>query len=295
MFLVRRLLFLFLANEWAAVGVSSMDPTVNGLNLFTDPLVLKWSSRYIEGSTWMMDSKLVSGPLRMYQNTFLVERFIRLWSSQLSPSLILTHTRARQRESCEDYETINKERILLQLKRSSLESMSTLGSTYPWLDLSTLGSMDPCTYRQSIFRRLGAGYSVMGFLFANGFFLVCFSFLLFLFTWSRMCSKENVYVHKPVYLIGLKGVTPVPHQARGDKNRFMHTLSNFLFAYPLKLSILILNSTWTDVTLLCPVRSSVQPVLCSRNNNYGNNDTPFYVLFLQTGAHSPLESKEQNS
>lgn len=50
MFLVRRLLFLFLANEWAAVGVSSMDPTVNGLNLFTDPLVLKGSSRYIEGS-----------------------------------------------------------------------------------------------------------------------------------------------------------------------------------------------------------------------------------------------------
>lgn len=160
-----------------------------------------------------MDSKLVSGPLRIYQNTFLVESFIRLWSSQLSPSLILTHThaRARERESCEDYETINKERILLlQLKRSSLESMSTLGSTYPWTDLSTLGSMDPCTYRQSIFRRLGAGYSVMGFLFSKwcfffSFFFFRFSFLLF--TWSRLCSKENVYVHKPVYLIGLKGAS----------------------------------------------------------------------------------------
>ena len=128
----------------------------------------------------MMDSKLVSGPLRIYQNTFLVESFIRLWSSQLSLSLILTHTRARarERESCEDYETINKERILLQLNRSSLESMSTLGSTYPWTDLSTLGSMDPCTYRQSIFRRLGAGYSVMGVLFAKCFFLFLFSFFL---------------------------------------------------------------------------------------------------------------------
>lgn len=142
-----------------------------------------------------MDSKLVSGPLRMYQNTFLVERFIRLWSSQLSPSLILTHTRARQRESCEDYETINKERILLQLKRSSLESMSTLGSTYPWLDLSTLGSMDPCTYRQSIFRRLGAGYSVMGFLFANRFFW--FFFFPFSFSFSRGvgCVQKKMYTY----------------------------------------------------------------------------------------------------
>ena len=141
--------------------------------LCTDPLVLRGSSRYVEGSMDPrvdMDSKLVSGPLRIYQNTLLVESFISLWSSQLPPSLSFSHThththaRARARERVAKTETINKKRILLRLKRSSLESISTLASTYPWIDLSTLGSMDPCIYRQSIFRRLGAGYSVMFFV-----------------------------------------------------------------------------------------------------------------------------------
>ena len=87
-----------------------------------------------------------------------------------------------------------------------------------------------------------------------------------------MCSKENVYVHKPVHLIGLKGTSrpigvvspagPVSSEGR----------QKYIYAYPLKLSILVLNSTWTD--LLCPV---------------------FYVLFLQIGAHCLLQSKEQNT
>ena len=47
-----------------------------------------------------------------------------------------------ERENCEDYETVNKDRLLSYLKRSSLESISTPASNEPWIDLLNFGFID---------------------------------------------------------------------------------------------------------------------------------------------------------
>ena len=176
MFLLCRLFssFLFPANERAAVGVSSIEPTVNGLNFVYRSASVKRVQSICgrvdgsEGRHGFKAGQWTTSNISEHAPSWKLYQFMVFTTSPLS--LILTHTHthththARARERVAKTETINKKRILLRLKRSSLESISTLASTYPWIDLSTLGSMDPCIYRQSIFRRLGAGYSVMFFV-----------------------------------------------------------------------------------------------------------------------------------
>ena len=58
--------------------------------------------------------------------------------------------RERGRENFEDYETVNKERLLLLLKGSSLESISTLASIEPWIDLSNFGFVDMPPFKRAL-------------------------------------------------------------------------------------------------------------------------------------------------